>query len=79
MNYKDDKKVRKFKKILLINIWPTYDQIDLRKSVVSRRPSVVLILLLHTYQSIYYLGENVVFESYVKKISNDQSISKAAP
>jgi hypothetical protein len=30
INYKDDKKIRKFKKILLINIWPTYDQIDLR-------------------------------------------------
>jgi hypothetical protein len=30
MNYKDNKKIRKVKKILLINIWPTYDQIDLR-------------------------------------------------
>jgi hypothetical protein len=27
---KDDKTIRKVKKILLINIWPTYDQIDLR-------------------------------------------------
>jgi hypothetical protein len=30
MNYKYDKKFRKIKKILLINIWPTYDKIDLR-------------------------------------------------
>jgi hypothetical protein len=38
---KDDKKIRKVKKICLINIWPTYDQIDLRPvSQNEKSPSV---------------------------------------
>jgi hypothetical protein len=52
--YKDDKKIRKVKKVLLINIWPTYDLPVRTEAGLSRRPCVMgsFHLKLHTLTDI---------------------------
>jgi hypothetical protein len=49
--YKDDKKIRKFKKILLINIWPTYD-LPVRTEAGA---SVILGLLEKSVEDLYWI------------------------